>query len=284
VMLSIFAEPIAQEPIRQEADVPEPPQEKRGALLFEDAAEMEPAELERPVETPEEFEIVLGRRQIASVLFVATVILALFSAVSYLAGKSLSPKKITPVAVSVPPTEVSTPVPTPAVPTYPVINASIALSPPQKAAIGAAKSPTLNTSIPNASSTTVAPKIVAAKSLAPGSVAPITAAPKPVAPKSVTPASTAPAVLPEVSSEAPMFAEPVAGAMYLQMGAVDKGAAAIFAEGLRKRGFPSFVATGPNASLFRVLIGPLRDTAAYTRTKDALDRIGVNTFGRTYEK
>src|SRR5580693_18174 len=197
-MLSIFAEPIAQEPIRQEADVPEPPQEERGALLFEDAAEMEPAELERPVETPEEFEIVLGRRQIASVLFVATVILALFSAVSYLAGKSISPKKIAPVAVSVPPTEVSTPVPTP---TIPVIDASIALSaPPQKAAIGPAKSPTLNTSIPNASSTTVAPKIVAAKSLAPASVAPITAAPKPVTPKSVTPASTAPAVLPEVSS------------------------------------------------------------------------------------
>jgi cell division septation protein DedD len=88
----------------------------------------------------------------------------------------------------------------------------------------------------------------------------------------------------EDSTEAPMFAEPVGGGMYLQMGAVDKGAAAIFAEGLRKRGFPSFVATGPNATLFRVLIGPLRDAAAYARTKDALDRMGVNTFGRTYEK
>jgi hypothetical protein len=33
-----------------------------------------------------------------------------------------------------------------------------------------------------------------------------------------------------------------------------------------------------------VLIGPLRDTAAYTRAKDELDRIGVNTFGRKYEK
>jgi cell division protein FtsN len=282
-MLSIFAEPIAQEPIRQEADVPEPPQEKRGALLFEDAAEMEPAELERPVETPEEFEIVLGRRQIASVLFVATVILALFSAVSYLAGKSLSPKKITPVAVSVPPTEVSTPVPTPAVPTYPVINASIALSPPQKAAIGAAKSPTLNTSIPKASPTTAASTSVAPKSVTATSVAPKTVAPMTVATRSVTPTSV-PVAIPEASTEAPMFAEPAPGAMYLQMGAVDKGAAAIFAEGLRKRGFPSFVATGPNASLFRVLIGPLRDTAAYTRTKDALDRIGVNTFGRTYEK
>jgi len=66
-----------------------------GPPSFEGAAEVERTALELPAETPEEFEIVLGRRQIASVLFVATVILALFSAVSYLAGKSISPKKIT---------------------------------------------------------------------------------------------------------------------------------------------------------------------------------------------
>jgi cell division protein FtsN len=248
--------------------VPEREQEIQRAPLFEDAAEMKSAEVARPAETPEEFEIVLGRRQIASVLFVATVILALFSAVSYLAGQSISPRKIAPippataVAVSVPATEVSTPAPT-----VPMLNATIALSAPPpavKPAIGVAKSPGLNTS-------TI-------------TVAPITAASKTVSPRSVPPTSVAPAVLREVSTDAPVFAEPVGGAMYLQMGAVDRGAAAIFAEGLRKRGFHSFVATGPNATLFRVLIGPLRDTAEYARTKDALDRIGVNTFGRTYEK
>jgi hypothetical protein len=290
-MLSIFAEPISSGPLRQAPISSEPigqriavatrePETNR-TQLFEGASRgnetgMEPTERDLPAETPEEFEIVLGRRQIASVLFVATVILALFSAVSYLAGKSTSPKKIMPVApagaaaVSVPATEVSTPAST-ATPS-PMISASIArsaLPPAVKPAIGAAKSPALNTSIPNAS---------------PIKVAPINAAAKTPAPRSVTPASAAPGVLPEVSTDLPMFAEPVAGAMYLQMGAVDKGAAAIFAEGLRKRGFRSFVATGPNASLFRVLIGPLRDAAAYTSTKDALDRMGVNTFGRTYEK
>jgi hypothetical protein len=262
-MLSIFAEPIAQERISQEIFVPEPQQEIRGAPSFADAAEADPVEPELPAETPEEFEIVLGRRQIASVLFVATVILALFSAVSYLAGKSISPKKAVPEMSTVPAAtvpavssraaEVSTPVPTvPTVPAVPMIDASIALSAPLpavKPAIGVAKSPAQN-----AHTISVAPR------------------------------SVAPAVLPEVSTDAPIFAEPVVGAMYLQMGAVDKGAAAIFAEGLRKRGLPSFVASGPNATLFRVLIGPLRDAAAYTRTKDALDRMGVNTFGRTYEK
>jgi hypothetical protein len=263
-MLSIFAEPISQERISREVRVPEREQDTNRAPSFEDAARgnetgADREELRLPAETPEEFEIVLGSRQIASVLFVAIVILALFSAVSYLAGQSISPRKATPVAgtvaVSMPATEFSTPTPT--APTGPMINASIAVSAPPlalKPAIGATKSPALSTSSSHASTKSMAPK------------------------------SAAPSVLAEVSTDAPMFAAPAAGAMYLQMGAVDKGAAAIFAEGLRKRGFPSFVAAGPNATLFRVLIGPLRDAAAYARTKDALDRIGVNTFGRTYEK
>src|SRR5580704_13123369 len=40
-------------------------------------------------ESPAEFEIVLGKRQVAGVLFLATVTLVVFSAVSYLAGKAL---------------------------------------------------------------------------------------------------------------------------------------------------------------------------------------------------
>lgn len=49
-----------------------------------------------------EFEIVLGRTQIASVLFIATVIVVVFSAISYLAGKSLVPKAPVPVAAAAP--------------------------------------------------------------------------------------------------------------------------------------------------------------------------------------
>jgi hypothetical protein len=48
----------------------------------------------QPIQIDEEagdYELVLGRRQLASVLFVATVIVVLFSSISYLAGKSLAP-------------------------------------------------------------------------------------------------------------------------------------------------------------------------------------------------
>ncbi len=53
------------------------------------------AELTEPFAAGEhsEFEIVLGKRQVASVLFVAIVILVVLSALSYLAGKAASPNK-----------------------------------------------------------------------------------------------------------------------------------------------------------------------------------------------
>jgi cell division septation protein DedD len=66
------------------------------------------------------------------------------------------------------------------------------------------------------------------------------------------------------------------------MGAVERGIAAIFAQGLRKEGLPSFVAPGPDAKIFRVLIGPLPDAETYRRVKDRVDAIGLTTFAKKY--
>jgi cell division septation protein DedD len=155
----------------------------------------------------QEFEIVLGRLQVASVLFVGIVILVVFSAGSYLAGKASAPRAV--VAAQ----ETPVPVPTPA----PIIQATI-VRPPET------------------------PK-----------------------------------------KEAPVFNDPVIGATYLQMGAVDEGIAMLLVEGLRKRGFQSFAATGPNDKIFRVLIGPLPNADAYNEARDAISKIGVITFVRKYQ-
>jgi cell division septation protein DedD len=154
-------------------------------------------------QTPEaaEFEIVLGRRQLASVLFVATVVVAVFSSLAYLAGKSLVP----------------------------------------------------------------APKTIEVTREVTREVVRNVAAP------AVT-----------VSPEPPLFAEPRQGPLYLQMGAVEKGIAVVFAEGLRKHGLEAFVAPGPNDKIFRVLIGPLADERAYQKAKEATEKIGLSTFGRKY--
>jgi hypothetical protein len=84
--------------------------------------------------------------------------------------------------------------------------------------------------------------------------------------------------------EPPVFAEPSKGAIYLQMGAVERGIAVILVEGLRKRGFQSFAAPGPTDKIFRVLIGPLPDPQAFTRAKEAVDQIGLATFARKFQE
>jgi len=155
-----------------------------------------------PAVENEEFEFVLGGRQVASLLFVFSVVLMICVAASYMAGKSMSPKE--------------------------------------------------------------------------DHAAPAVVAPEPEPP---------PIVLnqePVSVAEPPLFAEPKAGSVYIQMGAIEKGVAVIFAEGLRKRGLASFVASGPSEKIFRVLIGPLPDPAAYIKAKDAVDRIGLATFARKF--
>jgi cell division septation protein DedD len=160
-----------------------------------------------PAAEPQEFEFVLGRRQVASLLFVASVILMICVAASYAAGRSMSPN----------------------------------------------------------------------------------VSPKPSAPIASTAAEREPEPPPIVlnqeaipTPEAPLFAEPKNGSVYIQMGAIEKGVSVIFAEGLRKRGLAAFVAPGPSEKIFRVLIGPLADPAAYMKAKETVDQIGLSTFARKF--
>jgi cell division septation protein DedD len=165
--------------------------------------EKAPAPASEPAEAPQEFEFVLGRRQVASLLFVSSIVLMICVAASYVAGKSMSPKA---TAAAPAPVVVHEPEPPPIV---------------------------------------------------------MNQEPVPV-------------------QEPPVFAEPKAGSVYIQMGAVEKGVAVIFAEGLRTHGLSSFVAPGPSEKIFRVLIGPLPDPAAYTKAKETVDQIGLSTFARKF--
>jgi cell division septation protein DedD len=175
------------EPDRREAPSPTPPQ-------LEIAAESE------------EFEIVMGRRQVAGVGLVAVVLLVVFSGVSYLIGKSAEPKAVAPAPIV-------------QVQQVPVVQP---VEPPARAA---------DVETPGA----------------------------------------------------PLFADPIPGAVYIQVGAVEKGVAQIWAEGLRTHGLKAFVAPGLSDRIFRVLVGPLPSPDAYQEVKDTLSRIGLETFGRKYQ-
>jgi hypothetical protein len=169
----------------------------------EPAEETAPAAATEPAAAPQEFEFVLGRRQVASLLFVFSIILMICVAASYVAGKAMSPRTVAAAA---------------------------------------------------------APEAIVVREPEPP---PIVLNQEPV-------------------PEAPVFADPKAGSVYIQMGAVEKGVAVIFAEGLRKHGLPAFVGPGPSEKIFRVLIGPLADPPAYMKAKDVVDQIGLSTFARRF--
>ena len=109
-------------------------------------------------------------------------------------------------------------------------------------------------------------------------------APAPVLIKQDIKQQSAPAPKADVKPvlEPPLYIQPKIGEVYIQMGAVEKGIAEIFAEGLRKRGLPGSVASGPTPNIYRVLIGPLPDPASFVKAKAAVDKIGLSTFARKY--
>jgi hypothetical protein len=184
----------------------------------------EPEQAPQPVNAAPEYEIVLGRAQIASWLFVGIVAVAICSSLAYLAAEKIAAKKI--AAISRPVATPAPPAPSPAVISAELPQASILL-PPQADSASLAK-------------------------------------------------SSKPAV--------PLFGEPEMGKVYIQIGAVERGMAMLLTEGLRSHGFDSFVAPGPNDRVFRVLIGPLPDPAAFRQAMVTVNAMDLANFARKYEK
>jgi len=161
----------------------------------------------------EDFELVVGRRQVAAITFLALVLVVVCSGGAYLAGKAISARE-----EAVQPVLLPDPLPAPA----PMIEATIVREP-------------------------------------------------------------APTPAPQPAAEAPLFANPNPKAIYIQVGAVEKGVAMVIAQGLRKYALDSFVAPGPSAKSFRVLIGPFADAEAYQKARNIIDQIGLDNFARRYQ-
>jgi cell division septation protein DedD len=210
-----------------------------------------------------EFEIVLGRRQVASLSFVVVVVLAVASGASYLAGKAAGTK----------------------------VDAAKADAAKADAAKADAGKPA-PVKAPSAATAAAAP----AEAKRPGILAAGTTTIAPSTPKADTPA--APASPPDDASKGSpgvnallaadastplddsVFGEPTPGSLYVQVGAMDRGPAMILTSGLRKRGFPSVTARGPSATIFRVLVGPYKTLPEYQTAKEAIGQMGITSFGR----
>jgi cell division septation protein DedD len=105
-------------------------------------------------------------------------------------------------------------------------------------------------------------------------VPPPEAAPRPTnpEPRAATPPPAAP----------PTAAEPAAGQTFLQVAAVRRPEAELIVDVLKKKGFPALTAPVPNESLFRVLVGPLADSAVLAKTKADLELAGFRSIIRKY--
>ena len=169
-------------------------------------------------DSEEEFELVVGRRQVAGILFLALVAVAVCSGGSYLAGKAISAR-----------VEAAEP--------------EIQLEQPAAPLAAAVPAPMLEATIVREPAGPPAPK----------------------------------------ATEAPLFANPNPQAIYIQVGAVEKGVAVILAEGLRKHALDSFVAPGPGTKSYRVLIGPFADAEAYQKARNIVAEIGLDNFARRYQ-
>jgi cell division septation protein DedD len=110
--------------------------------------------------------------------------------------------------------------------------------------------------------------------------------PAPVASTAPSPAAaqSIPAPLSGQDANAPLFGNPAKGGLYIQMSAIDRGMAIVFAEGLRKLGFNSLIVPGTNDHIFRVLAGPFPSSPEFAKAKAALTAIGLDTFGRRYDE
>ena len=197
-----------------------------------------------------EFELVVGNKQLLSIVFILMVVFGVVFSMGYFVGRANSASDTPapaaqqaanqpsgrPQAVGAEGGATPTPEPTPD-DSLPAGDAKVTTSDPS------------STTTPVASATPVAARTPAAT-------------PKPVA-------------TPPPAPKAPPVTAVQAGQTYLQVAAVKKPQAEMLVDVLKEKGFRAMSApTAPGAELYRALVGPLRDAAEVARTKADLENAG----------
>jgi cytoskeletal protein RodZ len=209
-----------------------------------------------------EFELVLGNKQLLSVFFIVVVLLGVFFAMGYIAGRNSAPGASDtakrgddgkPIAMDS--SQRTSPMPESAQASHPT----------------QAKGADADTSTQPVAASQTPPQ-----EQTPAETAPPAAAPPP--PK-LTPPKQAP---PSETGDAARVADPIAGAAYLQVVATARPEAEVIAGTLSKRGYKTQLAAAPTAGTFRVLVGPLTDASEIASTKAALEKAGFKPIVRRF--
>ena len=205
-----------------------------------------------------EFELVLGNRQLISVFLIVVILLGVFFSMGYIVGRNSAPTEMArgnavSKATAEPPPEAQ-----PATPSAP---------------------PSTPAPVPET-------KIKAPERVTTHAEQPAAEAPPPVKPAPVTAAkekrSPSPPPAPAHSERAAVTGDPSAGD-YWQVVATTRPDAEIVAEALNKKGMHAIIAPAPKEGYFRVLVGPLQDSATQAQTRTQLEAAGFkNPIVRKY--
>ena len=201
-----------------------------------------------------EFELILGNRQLLSVFFIVVVLLGVFFTMGYIVGRNSGPATETAKAEAKPIMVDS--------------NRS-----PSGEAVKPAPEPT---TFPDAVAKSTAPAQDAPKETQPVQSQP--AAPPPAAAVKKAPeAVKAEPAKPEPASTTP--GDPQPGTYYLQVAAVARTEAELVVDVLAKKGLHAiYVAVPDKPQIFRVLVGPFRDTGSVAQGRADLNKAGFNGF------
>lgn len=207
-----------------------------------------------------EFELILGNRQLLSVFFIVVVLLGVFFTMGYIVGRNSGPgaeaRKTEPKQIVVDSAQ------------------SQGQSPVGEAVKPAPDSTT--TAAPPTDQTQAAQAQPAPAPVTPGPE-PKTEAPPPAAEKKTAEPPRAAATKPEPASNTP--GDPQPGALYLQIAAVARTEAELVVDVLAKKGFHAIYAQIPEKpTIFRVLVGPFRDSSSVATARADLNKAGFNGF------
>jgi len=210
--------------------------------------------------TEGEYELVLGNRQLLSAFFIIVILFGVFFTMGYVVGRNSAP------------TAAASPMPAPV--------ASQRPEAPSSAAAQSPASPPQTAAAPAESSTP--PPVAETKP--PVETKPVTPAKQEVPPPKVEtrvePVAPARTSARAASASGAVAVTPGPGNMYLQVAAAAQPQAGVVVDTLKQKGFPALLAQGPNATLFRVLVGPFADAASLGKAKAGLENAGFHPLVR----
>ena len=205
-----------------------------------------------------EFELVLGNRQLVSVFLIIVILLGVFFSMGYIVGRNSGPSVTAENRTS---------------PNKPIV----VERPP-------AAEPSSSTPAAPAAETPAPEEREKPSPLPPAGTHPAIAAPSPNAESKADRSASAARAKQEKPAEPapPVAGEPGPGE-YWQVVATSRPDAEIISEALARKGFKAMLAPAPREGLFRVLVGPFKDSASMAQTRTDLEAAGFkNPLVRKY--